>query len=275
MNRTIHSLLLLGLLAGGFRTANAQVRFKLSQLSADTYRVSAVPDKTLPADEAITGTMQVTLRVNTADGFVLANVQSALDGVDWDGGSSLRAPDGAAGFDYVSVGLRSVGTRGIDYVAGREVALFTFTNAGSVTARPVLLDNNNDPLTAYQRNRFNVRNHLSVLGYGRLNAWTGNVTDDDTGAGSAVEIRSLSPNPASSRTVVTYENRHENRSGTVSFVLIEAATGRVMDRQTAAMILGLNRAELSVATLSGGTYMIQLEQAGARLGAAAKLLIVR
>jgi Secretion system C-terminal sorting domain len=275
MTPITRNTLLLGLtLIGTTTLAEAQVRFKLSQPTAGQYQVSLVPDKTLSGREAITGTMQVTLRVKAADKFVLANVESAIEGVDWDKGASLHSPDGAAEFDYISVALRSIATRDIGYEAGKEVVLFRFTNAGDATARPALLDNGTDPLVTFQRNRFNVQNHISVLGYGRTNAYLGNL-GDDLATGPVIGIQSIFPNPASTKTTVTYRNEVENRVGEVSFALIEAATGRVVQREGAALKLGLNQTELTVDQLSGGTYMIQMEQAGAKLGAAAKLLIVR
>ncbi len=269
------NVMLLGLaLVGSAVATQAQVRFKLNQVNADTYQVSLVADKTLAASDAITGTMQVTLKVKASDSFVLANVRSALTDVEWDKGTNLRGPDGAADFDYVSIALRSVGTNGITYAAGKETVLFTFTNAGNTTARPALLENNTDPLVSFQRNKFNIQNHISVLGYGRVNAYSGNLSDVAS-LSSSIQIQSVFPNPASTKTTVTYENQLENRVGEVSFALIEAATGRVVQRTGAFMQIGVNQTELLVGQLSTGTYVIQMEQAGAKLGETAKLLVTR
>ncbi len=252
----------------------AQVKFKLSRSGPALYRVSLVADKSLTSRQAITGTMQVSLKVKSSEGFALADIVSLQPEVEWDNGSVMKSPDGARDYDYVSVAMRSIGTKSLQYEAGVEIPLFTFRNGGSPVSTVQLLENDSDPLVKAYQNRYNVRNHISVLGFGPINAYTGNLPDDSP-TGQQVSLRQLFPNPATTRVTVIWDNYLNGYEGEVKLGVSESGNGREVLKQNEFMHQGSNKAELNVTELSTGVYLVHLEKEGERIGAALKLLIVR
>ncbi|MBO0930086.1 T9SS type A sorting domain-containing protein [Fibrella aquatilis] len=267
-------LALLLLLTGAGLMASAQVKFKVSRQNNDTYLVSMVPQQSLAANVSITGTVQVTVKMKASEGFDLAAVQSQQAGVEWDNGTLLKSPDGARDYDYLSVALKNMGARGLTFEANKEVPLFTFRNAGSPVSKVQLIDNKMDELVLAKQNRYNVLNHMSVLGYGRRNAYEGNLLAENT-LTDKVGLRSVFPNPANDHITVTWDNYVNGYEGEVKLAITDAGTGRVLSRDTAYMRAGANTKELSVETLNAGAFLISLEKDGAKLGNGLKFLIVR
>lgn len=252
----------------------AQVKFKLTRTGPALYTVSLVPEKTLTSRQAITGTMQVSLKVKSSEGFVLADIVSLHPEIEWDNGSVLKSPDGARDYDYISLAMKSIATKSIQYEAGREIPLFTFRNSGTPVTSVQLLDNGSEPLVKAYQNRFNIRNQISVLGFGPINAYTGNVGDKSP-TGQLVSIRQLFPNPATTQVTVTWDNYLNGYEGEVRLGISESGNGRVVLQQTEFMRHGTNRATLNVTELSTGIYLVHIEKEGERLGESLKLLIVR
>lgn len=270
-HKILFAVLLLACLSPVVR---AQVKFKLSRSGPSLYKVSLVADKSLTSRQAITGTMQVSLKVKSSEGFTLSDIVSLQPEVEWDNGAVLKSPDGARDYDYISLAMRSIGTKTIQYEAGVEIPLFTFRNSGMPVTSVQLLDNEADPLVKAQRNRFNVRNHISVLGFGPINAYTGNIRDDSP-TGQQVSLRQLFPNPATTRVTVIWDNYLNGYEGDVKLGVSESGNGRVMLKQTEFMRQGSNKAELNVTELPTGVYLVHLEKEGERIGESLKLLIIR
>ncbi len=274
MKKTTSILCFALALAGIHTAANAQVKFKVSRTNADSYTVSMIPEQTLIGNRGMTGTMQVTMRTDASDGFALGQITSLQPGVQWDRGTLNKSPDGARSFDYLSIALQSMGTKGLTYEVGKEVPLFTVKNAGNPAADLQLIDNDKDPLVLAKQNVFNVRNHISVLGFGHRNAYTGN-TIDELGGNSQVGLQQVFPNPASQRITVTYVNYQKALEGEVVLKLAETGSGRALLQQKEAMQLGTNTAEMTVETLSAGSYVLYLERQGIRVGSGLKVVVVR
>lgn len=274
MKKTYKLLCAALLLAGLSPVVQAQVKFKLSRTGPVSYQVSMVPEQSLGERMAITGTMQVTFKVATSASFELTDIQSLQNEVEWDNGSVLKSPDGARTFDFISVALKSMGTRQLSYEAGKEVPLFSFRNAGNAASEVALLDNQAEPLVKAPQNHYNVGNHISVLGFGNRNAYTGNLRDDSP-AGQRAGLRSLYPNPATSTVTVTYDNYLNGIEGGVKIEVADSGTGRTLLQQDEYMKQGTNQAQLNISQLNAGIYLVHLRQANKPLGEALKLLIVR
>lgn len=271
IRKIVFAVLLLASLAP---VVQAQVKFKLSRSGVSLYKVSLVADKSLTSRQSITGTIQVSLKMKSSDGFILSDIVSLQPEVEWDNGAVLKSPDGARDYDYLSVAMRSIGTKTIRYEAGVEIPLFTFRNSGSPVSTVHLLENDSDPLVKARQNRYNVRNHISVLGFGSINAYTGNV-GDDAPTGQQVSLRQLFPNPATTQVTVVWDNYLNGYEGQVKLGVSESGNGREVLKQTEFMRQGSNKAELNVTELSTGVYLVHLEKEGERIGAALKLFIVR
>lgn len=253
--------------------AEAQVKFKLVRQDASTYIVSMVPQKTLSAQQGITGTMQVSLKSRSADGFELGEIKSLQPEVEWDKGSVLKSPDGARDADYLSVALHSIGARGLSYTDGKEVPLFSVRNAGNPAADLQLIDNTSDPLVKAKQNPFNVQNQISVLGLGRINAYSGNLRDETPG--TKVGLRLIYPNPATTEVTVEYTNYVAALEGDVVLSIAESGNGRVLSTEKAYMRLGTNRTVMNVGQLAGGHYVVYLQRQGNRMGEGMKLVVAR
>jgi Secretion system C-terminal sorting domain len=275
MKQLIQPLFAALLMAGVATTAEAQVKFKLSRLSANQYRISMVPEQSLAARQAITSTMQVSLKIDAASGFQLADITSLNPEAEWDKGGLLRSPEGARAYDYLFVGLKSMATRAFAFEQGKEIPLFTFRNAAETPASEVvLLDNATEVLIKNPRNPYNVGNHISVLGFGIDNAWRGNLAAVNE-PGTLMGLRSVFPNPASEELTVEWDNYDANAVGEVQLGLTDSGAGRTLQQQTERQQQGRNRATMNVSTLTAGSYLLHLEHNGTRLGDALKVLIVR
>ncbi len=275
MKNSLLKKLVFGLvLANACLTAQAQVKFKLTRTDNETYVVSMVPQQTVADRVAITGTMQVSMKIKATEGFELGSITSLQPDVVWDKGSLIKSPDGARDYDYLSVALQSMATRGLTYHQGQEVPLFSFRNAGQPISSIQLIDNKADSLVKAKANRFNVQNHISVLGYGQKNAYVGNLADDAPSS-QKVGLRQVYPNPARDRTTVTWVNYLDGFDGQITLLVADANTGKVVSQESAYMRSGSNTKEISVEQLPAGHYLIYLERDGIRLGSGQKMLVAR
>lgn len=170
-------MLVLGLFAMAPH-ASAQIEFKVERVENSlTYQVVLRTNTTFEDFDALTSTAQVTLVAPTGTLFI-QNLTS-VSGI-WENNSNVTAPPENPGFDYFMVGLLSLGTDDISYVAGEEVVLFTFENSMPCSA-PIELMEADDPFTPPNQQKINAGNEIFVLGAGNGNAWMGNY-----GQGSAL-----------------------------------------------------------------------------------------
>ena len=258
----------------GAASAEAQVKFKVERVaSLDQYVVSLTPEKTLNDRLAIIGTAQVTVRVKSDDNFSLAGVESLIKDVEWDKGTVLRRPDGATGYDYISFGLKSFGARGVKFEEGKEVALFAFKNASATPVDVSLIENNADLLTKYEKNQFNVTNHISVLGYGQKNAYTGNLLASKSA--EKLIIQNMYPNPAAEKTTVSWVNLLDEANSEVYLTIVDAASGKEVLREKSSARAGEFQTSLKVDGLHEGTYLVFLEKDGNRIGKPQKLSVLK
>ena len=256
------------LLCTVFTIAQAQVQFKLDYLpKQDAYQVSMISQATWQSPMNMTGTGQVTIKVPTGQ-FEVSNLNFLQPDVRWEANSTQIAPMEAPEFDYISFGLMSFGTKGIEYTAGKEVPLFTFQNAMGCTGTIQLIDNNTDVFMAPNSRSANVGNQLSVFGAGG-NAWTGNAGDGSAKCGniqtSAVhmadkkKVRSFDlkfyPNPVQEVMNVLVPADEDLEEVTLS---IFDADGKLVMIQKKDMVAGANNLQVNVATLPSGNYYAEL-----------------
>ena len=154
----ITALLFLG------QTAFAQVQFKINyNADEENYVVSIVSEKTWTFPNNITGTGQVTLKVPTG-AFEPINVKYLHSEMIWEDNARSNSPDEAPEFDYVSFGLLNPGGTKPNYVAGEEIALFSFENAFGCTGPVELVNNATEPFMPPNSQNANIGNQLTILG---------------------------------------------------------------------------------------------------------------
>ena len=278
MNK-LSKLAVIGLLAGAAINAQAQVKYKITRKDdLKTYVVSMVSEQSLKAKQSITGTAQVTVRVKSEKAFVLNNLTSLNQDADWDNGSTLKSPDGARDYDYLSFNLKSMGTRAFNFVEGQEIQLFTFQNAGEqLDANVELINNDTDELASNPRTTFNVRNHVSVFGFGLKNAYTGNIGNilSPEELAKKLRIQKVFPNPALDKTTVVWENLLDEKSGDLFLTVVNAQSGQELLRKKVSMGAGQFSMELAVGDFQEGNYLVHIEKDGMRIGTAQKLIIAK
>lgn len=268
------AICLLGL---GATDAQAQVKFKLTQKEDQkTYVVSMVSEESLNSIKSTTGTGQVTVRVKSEKGFVLSNLQSLDKNAQWDNGATLQSPEGSRDYDYISFNLKDMGTRAIKYTKDKEVELFTFQNNGSGENTQIeLIDNEKDPLVAFAKSEFNIRNHMSVLGFGHKNAYTGNLSDPSTDIAKKLHIQKVFPNPAVNETTVQWENLLEDASGDIYLSIVDARTSREISKKKVESRAGKLSIELALNGMREGNYLVYIVKDEVRVGDAQKLIVIK
>jgi Secretion system C-terminal sorting domain len=275
----LSKLAVLGLVAGAIN-AQAQVKFKVTRSSENmkTYVVSMIPQESLQSSKSITGTMQVTVKVKSENGFVLNKITSLNPEISWDNGSILKSPDGARDYDYISFSLQNMGTKALTFKDGVEVPLFTFQNDGQQADAAVeLIDNENDALVKNSHNDFNVQNHVSILGFGHKNAYTGNAFDA-TGIeqiAQKLRIQKVFPNPAVDKTSIVWENLLDEKAGDLFLTVLDSRNSRELIRKKVSMGTGQFTLDLDLSDLNEGSYLVHIEKDGLRIGTAQKLMVVK
>lgn len=278
MNK-LSKLAIVALLAGTAINAEAQVKFKISRKDdLKTYVVSMLPERTLQGVRNTVGTAQVTLRVKSDKAFILKNLKSANQDADWQTGALMKSPDGAGDFDYISINLKSVGTKAYTFTEGKEIELFSFQNAGEqVDASVELIDNLNDDIVKTNGTKFNIKNHISVLGFGNKNAYSGNADSmmNPEEVAKKLRIQKVFPNPAVDRTTVVYENLLDTTEGDLFVTIIDSRSSNELIRKKIKMGAGEYSIDLTLEGLSEGSYLVHIEKDGLRIGSAQKLVVVK
>jgi len=155
-------------------SAMAGIEFELEN-SGNIVRVLAVSSEDFAPPLNMTASAQVTFRVPT--GTVISSTDSGqgdavanLNG-SWNLNSRSNAPLENNAYDYLSVGLTSLGTTAIIYRAHVPVPLFEFevyNCLGSIE----LIDNESDPFNQMPNSaNSNPGNQIAVLGDGGDNSW--------------------------------------------------------------------------------------------------------
>lgn len=158
----------------------SQIHYKLSLLSdQETYQVSMVSDVTVAPPFNLTASGQITIKVPHGEDdtyFEIKELTNLISGVTWSNNSRTDAPIEEPCYDYISFGLISLGTSGIEYEAGIETPIFSFKNGATLCTDSIsLFDNDLDAFRPPNSLNINVGNQLTILGGNGQNAYTGNI----------------------------------------------------------------------------------------------------
>ncbi len=257
--------LLTGILIFSITGLSGQVQFKLDKLSdGETYQVSLVPMKTWASPMNITSTAQVTLKVPT-NSFEISELVSVQPDVNWEYNSKSVSPDEAPQYDYLSIGLSSMGTKQLHYKKGVAVPLFTFKN-GDICQGSIQLMSSNDPFKTPNSKRANVGNSITVFGAkgeafqrdfsSKVIPCNTEVPLQVTKPAALVETKpSVYPNPAINQVFVEMQWQHVSTEG--EMVILDM-NGREVSKQTVNLQKGKNKMDLNVKNLPSGLFSIEL-----------------
>lgn len=245
--------------------AQAQVQFELEwSAEKSKYQVSMISDATYEAPYNITSTAQVTIKAPTGE-FDVYNLTSLQNDVEWEANAHFVAPAEAPKSDYISFGLKNLGTKGLTYEAGVKVPLFTFENAEGCTGAISLVDNHADAFLPPNTRKANIANQLTVLG-AEGNAYVGNVSNNpvdcaiQTTTTSEIEaaVAGLKLYPTPTKDILTVELNWTLGSEDINYNIYDIR-GQLVLKQTASLTKGLNKQQLSLSDLKSGTYTVELQ----------------
>lgn len=136
------------------------------------YVVSAIPTAVPDVDISLSG--QVTLKVphgTESEQFIVAALNSHVEGYRWIESSRANAPEEAPDFDYVSFSFvpESQARYPFDWEVDKAKPLFSFSNSGKCLGDISLLSDTdpfNVPLNSLSTNP---GNHFTNLGWGNIN----------------------------------------------------------------------------------------------------------
>lgn len=260
---------------------SAQVRFNLTyQESNKVYTLSIIPVATWEAPKNMVGSAQIVLRVDANSDFI-PGITSLIPGLTWADNAYIEQPTGAPGYTFVCIALVNGPTSAIKLVAGQEVPLFSFVNAGQGCAGPVTMLANDDPMVqAVRAANFNITQHLAVLGL-RGNAFAGleNHTVECAATSGADAISNkliddvkISPLPAD-QTVKIQWSLLSDQPGLRQMVICDAQ-GREVLREKISDGKGTHSLIVPVANWQAGMYRVHFVLANDRHTQSWNLMVI-
>lgn len=262
----------------------AQVKFKLSRmLDRQTYIVSMISDKTYEGSQNITGTAQVTLKVDGKSDFLIREISSLQPETNWVNNATISKHALAPDYVYVSFGMQTMAHSQFNYIKGNEIPLFSFKNVGDIKANISLLNNDLDVMAqSTQKTKYNIKNYISILGHGPGNAYLNNVEpvamSPDDAMKTYVLIQNLYPNPASvsDKVMIDWENQLEDAEAieTMDLVIFDIAGFEKM-RQPISKNYGKNSQQISIQSFTAGSYFLKLQRDGKFSTQTHKFIIIK
>lgn len=246
----------------------AQVKFKLTQLAGGkTYQISLISDVTYSPPMNVTSTAQITLKVPSG-GLEVDRIVNLQEGTEWEPNSRTYTPEESPESDYISFGLVTTGTKNLNYEAGIELPLFTFTNIAECNGRIALINNQTDAFLPPNSRQVNVGNQITILG-ANGDAYIGNTEESFVVCGEEVSTSiedidqnqvdlSIFPNPA--KTHISIKMDWARKGEFVELNVLDM-TGKTVIHQQVDLKLGTNQERINLQSLSQGNYFIELRGA--------------
>jgi hypothetical protein len=266
---------------GGIST-HAQVKFKLTrQEDRKTYIVSMVSEETYEGNQNITGTAQVTLRIEGTSDFLIREITSLQPEIKWVNNANLIKPALAPAYSYISFGMQTMAHSQYKYKKNEEVLLFSFKNTGDVKAKIRLLNNEQDVMAlSSNKTKYNIKNHISILGHGPGNAYLSNVEPTPLSPENEVkkylQIQNFYPNPTSDKVVISWDNQLEDAETikTLSIHIYDIG-GSERIRRAAVTNYGKQSQEIELSDLKSGTYFINMQKDDKYSTITHKLMVIK
>lgn len=254
---------------GASRASYAQIRFKLTQKEdKKTYIVSVVPEKTYKYPNNIISTAQITFKVVSKASFIPSNFTTANPEERWMKNSIVKSNPVAPQFDYYSYGLETMASTNYKLNAGEETFLFSFETLGDNDLKVQLIDNDDIMAKSVRKTKVNLGNQINILGHGDglENAYAGNLktsyVNPETGMSDNNELRieKISPNPASEKIQVDWiNNLDEEKTDNLEMIVVEAGTGRMMQKVSLPSSIGKHVTELQISDFTKGMFLLRIQ----------------
>lgn len=123
----------------------AQVKFSLSLLAdQETYLVSMLSEKDIPAPMNIASNIQVVLKIPAGEPFLAGNIQSQIAGIDWTDNAFAKQSNSSEDYGLCAFVMVQSMTKAITFEADKETPLFTFKNIESGCVGALSLPENQD-----------------------------------------------------------------------------------------------------------------------------------
>lgn len=245
----------------------AQVKFKLTrQEDRQTYIVSMVSEETYEGNQNITGTAQVTLKVEGTTNFLIREIMPLQPETNWVNNANITKPALAPEYTYLSFGMQTMAHNQFKYKKDQEILLFSFKNIGDVKAKVSLINNDQDIMAlSANTTKYNLKNYISILGHGPGNAYISNIEPVPMSPENAVktylQIQNLYPNPAFDKVVITWNNQLEDAEAIKSLdILIFDTSGLEKIRKSVTTSYGKQSQEIELSTLKSGAYFFKLQR---------------
>ena len=248
-------------------TSTAQIYFKLSMTEDEkTYIVSMVPEISLSTPMNMVSTSQVTIKLPAGNNFVINNVRTDLENVQWRESYVAEGPEEAPDFEYISFGLTSLAAKTIPFEFGAEVELFRFDNMGDCPGIVSIIDNFTDPFLYPNSKSVSISNGMTVLGLG-THAYQGNVEGGTVGCISGGPLKEagftalqesieVSPNPTIDALKLSYGNVENFNS---QKLLIYNIDGKLLQNEVINGNEGNHSMNINVRNWKSGSYLLYIE----------------
>lgn len=260
-----------------------QVKFKLTrQPDRQTYVISMLSEQTYEGTDNITGSAQVTLKIESFDNFIFRDLSSLQPETIWVNNATVSKHELSPDFTYLSFGMQTMAHNQFKYIKDKEIPLFSFRNLGDSKVTVSLLNNEEDIMAkSVQKTKYNIKNYISILGHGPGNAYVGNVEPVALSTLEAMnayfQIKNIYPNPSttSNKVMVSWENQLEDAENIEKLdLLIFDITGLEKMRIRASANYGLQSLEIPLNNYKAGSYFFKLERDGLYSTISYKLMVL-
>jgi hypothetical protein len=243
----------------------AQVKLNLAyQQETQIYTVSIIPETNYPEPKNMLGSAQIVLRAKFSENFTPI-ITSLVEGLIWADNAYVDYPADTPEYTFVSIALANGPTKKIQFETDKEVALFSFKNAGGDCPGLIELVSNDNPVVqAVRASGYNVTQNLGVLG-ARGNACSGILNGSIECAVSGISVTNdriigdvqIAPVPADRRVTINWQNLSEVNQRME--IVITDSRSREVFREKINGSKGENSLNVDVNTWPSGVYNFRFQ----------------
>lgn len=278
MKKRIYSITgILLLLLGISASTDAQVKMQLTQQSdKKTYLVSLLPERTYDFPNEMVGSVQLTLKVPKGNDFILSNITTQIEDVEWMRNNTLENEPLTKNYNYYSLGVLPLGSK-VRLEKNKPLPLFTFQNSGSKTVKIELMDNNDEILPIVEK-RFSLDMENNVSIHKRnmvINGYAGNVNlnTEVISNENGIIIDQVFPNPSKDIIKIKWTNALLDINDVK--IMIVDNNGIALKTQNAEASIGENNNEINVGDLNEGTYLLQIRNTQKNITKSHKVFVIK
>lgn len=238
----------------------AQVNFSLSLLpDQETYLVSLVSDKDIPAPMNMASNVQIVLKIPSGEPFLAGEIESQVPGVEWVDNAFAKQSESGTEYGLCAFVMTQSVTKAISFEAGVETPLFTFKNLESGCVGALSLPENQDAEVYQALGRgFNFTQNITLLAT-RGNAYSGviNKVADCNALSTSVQeellAKDLKAYPVPAKDQLTIEWFNPNNFESLELDVL-GANGQLLQNIAVDPKTGAHKIELAIENYPTGLY---------------------